>query len=78
MSKLYAGLQSEEPPTMEIATIGIDLAKHWFQVHGVDAEGRAVVRKRLRRRRSSRSSHPCRDVWWAPRPAQPPITGRAS
>ena len=35
---------------MEIATIGLDLAKHWFQVHGVDAEGRAVVRKRLRRR----------------------------
>ena len=35
---------------MEIATIGLDLAKHWFQVHGVDAEGRTVVRKRLRRR----------------------------
>jgi transposase len=35
---------------MELATIGLDLAKHWFQVHGVDAEGRVVVRKRLRRR----------------------------
>jgi hypothetical protein len=25
-----------EPPAMNIATIGLDLAKHWFQVHGVD------------------------------------------
>jgi hypothetical protein len=22
---------------MQITTIGLDLAKHWFQVHGVDA-----------------------------------------
>ena len=27
--------------------IGLDLAKHWFQVHGVDADGRVVVRRRL-------------------------------
>ena len=32
---------------MEITTIGLDLAKHWFQVHGVDANGRVVVRRRL-------------------------------
>jgi hypothetical protein len=25
----------------------LDLAKHWFQVHGVDANGHVVVRKRL-------------------------------
>jgi transposase len=30
-------------------TIGLDLAKHVFQVHGVDAEGKAVIRKKLRR-----------------------------
>ena len=30
-------------------TIGLDLAKSVFQVHGVDAEGRAVVRRQLRR-----------------------------
>ncbi len=34
---------------MNIATIGLDLAKHWFQVHGVDAQGQTVVRRKLRR-----------------------------
>jgi transposase len=33
----------------EITTIGLDLAKHIFQVHGVDAEGATVLRRRLRR-----------------------------
>jgi hypothetical protein len=34
---------------MQVTTIGLDLAKHWFQVHGADAKGRVVVRRRLRR-----------------------------
>src|SRR5262249_10366991 len=33
----------------EITTIGLDLAKHVFQVHGIDAQGTTVVRRRLRR-----------------------------
>ena len=33
----------------EVTMIGLDLAKHVFQVHGVDAEGATVVRKQLRR-----------------------------
>jgi len=33
----------------EITTIGLDLAKHVFQVHGIDADGAAVLRKQLRR-----------------------------
>jgi transposase len=33
----------------EVITIGVDLAKNVFQVHGVDAEGDAVVRRQLRR-----------------------------
>ena len=33
----------------EITTIGLDLAKHVFAVHGVDTEGGVVVRKVLRR-----------------------------
>ena len=33
----------------EIATIGLDLAKPWFQVHGADAQGRPVLRKKLAR-----------------------------
>jgi hypothetical protein len=32
---------------MHITTIGLDLAKHRFQVHGVDANERVVVRRRL-------------------------------
>jgi transposase len=33
----------------EITTIGLDLAKNVFQVHGVNEAGEAVLRKRLRR-----------------------------
>jgi transposase len=33
----------------KISTIGLDLAKHVFQVHGVDEQGVVAVRKRLRR-----------------------------
>jgi transposase len=34
---------------MEITTIGLDLAKNFFQVHGIDAAGAVIVRKALRR-----------------------------
>ena len=34
---------------MQIITIGLDLAKSVFQVHGVDATGQVMVRKSLRR-----------------------------
>jgi transposase len=39
----------EEPSTMQITTIGLDLAKHVFQVHGIDAAEKVVVRKQFRR-----------------------------
>src|SRR5262245_18038740 len=43
-------ISSEWEPSMgEVTTIGFDLAKHVFQVHGVDAEGATVLRKQLRR-----------------------------
>jgi transposase len=32
-----------------VTTIGLDLAKHVFQVHGVDASGRVVVAREIRR-----------------------------
>ena len=35
---------------MKITTVGIDLAKDVFQVHGVDAHGKAVLRKQLKRK----------------------------
>ncbi len=34
---------------MSLVTIGLDLAKYVFQVHGVDESGRVVLRKQLRR-----------------------------
>jgi len=34
---------------MNLTTIGIDLAKNVFQVHGVDARGKVVLRKALKR-----------------------------
>ena len=36
---------------MEATTIGLDLAKNVFQVHGVDDEGAVVIRRQLRRSR---------------------------
>ena len=33
----------------EITTVGLDLAKNVFQLHGADATGRAVRRRKLRR-----------------------------
>ena len=34
---------------MEITTIGLDIAKRVFQAHGVDADGKAVLRRKLQR-----------------------------
>src|SRR4028119_1708212 len=34
---------------MEVTTIGLDIAKRVFQAHGVDARGRAVLRRKLGR-----------------------------
>ena len=38
---------------MGVSIIGLDTAKHVFQVHGADASGRTVIRKRLRRNQIS-------------------------
>lgn len=35
----------------EVITIGVDLAKNVFQVHGVDGDGEIVIRRQLRRAR---------------------------
>jgi hypothetical protein len=34
---------------MQITTVGLDIAKNVFQVHGIDAAEKVVVRKQLRR-----------------------------
>jgi len=39
---------------MNITTVGIDLAKNVLQVHGVDARGKVVLRRQLRREQVAR------------------------
>ena len=34
-----------------ITTVGLDIAKSVFQVHGVDAGGQVIVRRQLKRRK---------------------------
>src|SRR3954452_16872752 len=38
-----------EPSMEQVTTIGLDIAKNVFQLHGVDAAGNVLLRKRLRR-----------------------------
>jgi transposase len=33
-----------------VTTIGLDIAKSVYQVHGIDAEGRVIIRRQLKRR----------------------------
>jgi transposase len=34
---------------MHVTTVGLDLAKHAFQVHGIDQDGQVLIRRQLRR-----------------------------
>jgi transposase len=49
MLELLGTNQWKEPSEMNVTTIGIDLAKSVFQLHGIDADGGVVFRKKLRR-----------------------------
>ena len=60
-----------------ITTIGLDIAKSVFQVHGIDAEGKVTIRRQLKRR-SWRSSRSCNRAWLGSRPAPRRIIGRAN
>jgi hypothetical protein len=74
---------------MTVKVIGLDTAKHVFQVHGADASGRAVLESAsggARYRISSATSHSCapqkfrpalRNLWSAKIPSvatQPPFS----
>ena len=61
-----------------VATVGLDLAKHVFQVHAVDAEGRIVTTRALRRKDVLTSSGPCHAAALAWKHAALPITGLAN
>jgi hypothetical protein len=50
LGAVEASHDSEELPMQTIKTIGFDIAKSVFQVHGVDAGGEVVIRRQLKRR----------------------------
>lgn len=62
----------------EVSTVGLDLAKHVFQVHGVDEQDNVVMRKPLRRSAVLSSSQSFRPARSGSRPVQPRITGRGN
>jgi transposase len=33
----------------EVTTVGLDIAKHVFEVHGIDGQGTIVLRRKVRR-----------------------------
>ena len=60
-----------------ISTIGLDIAKSVFQVHGVDAGGQVVLRRQLKRRQVLaffQKEH----AWWVSRRAPHRTIGPAS
>jgi hypothetical protein len=63
---------------MQVTTIGLDLAKNVFQVHGIDAAEKVIVRKQLRRSRVMRSSKRWRRASSAWRPVPRRTIGHAS
>jgi transposase len=62
----------------EVTTIGLDLAKHVFQVHGVDADGTTVLRKQLRRAQVLTFFSRQPTVWWDWKLVRRPTTGLES
>ena len=46
----------------EVSTIGLDIAKSVFQVHGVDVAGAVVIRKRVPIARYGDFNTPCRSM----------------
>jgi transposase len=61
-----------------VTTIGLDIAKSVFQVHGVDAHGKVVVRRQLSADMFCHSSRSCHRAWLGSRLALRPTIGRAS
>jgi len=63
---------------MQITTIGLDIAKNVFQVHGIDGDEKVVVRKQLRRSQVMGFFGSWRLALLASRPVPQRIIGRAS
>jgi hypothetical protein len=62
---------------MKVTTLGIDLAKSIFRLHGVDARGVAVLRSSLPANSFCRSWRSFHHVWWEWRLVPERIFGRA-
>lgn len=45
----FLGTAKEEPSLDKVSTIGIDIAKNVFHVHGIDDAGEIVIRRQLKR-----------------------------
>jgi transposase len=61
-----------------VTTIGLDIAKSVFQVHGVDAAGNVIVRRQLKRRYVLPFFQKLPSCLIASKPALHPIIGRAN
>ena len=73
-----ASHDSEEPIMQAITTIGLDIAKSVFQVHGIDAEGNVLIRRQLKRRYVLAFFEKLQPASWVLRPVPRRIIGRAS
>ena len=61
-----------------VTTIGLDIAKSVFQVHGVDAEGNVLIRRQLKRRYVLAFFQKLPRAWLGSRPAPRHIIGRVN
>jgi transposase len=60
---------------MHVNTIGVDLAKNVFQVHGVDCAGKIVITRQLRRKQVLEFFSKLPGCLVGMRPAEPVIIG---
>jgi hypothetical protein len=60
----------------KVITVGLDIAKQVFHVHGADGSGRAVFSRKITRAKLPGSSPLSLDAWWRWRHAVVLTTGR--
>ena len=63
---------------MNVTTIGLDIGKNVFQVHGVDGKGKVVVRRSLKRGQVLAFFATSRLAWSGLKPAPAHTTGRGA
>ncbi len=49
LAEIFLECDRDETFVMQVTTVGLDLAKNVMQVHEVDATGKPILRKKLRR-----------------------------